>query len=351
MPPREPLWVDIIFFTAVVRSRCVQIERMRVGPGRRHSWSVARQLLVLQVVIVGVLVAAGATLAYLDAAQAADRRARDIVTAIAATLADSPNVHAALATQDPSRELQPFAERVRTDAGVDFITIMNPGGIRYTHPNPALIGHKFLGNTAEALTGRLFTETYTGTLGPSVRAVAPIFGDAHRVTALVAAGITVRVIDTEFQHRLHTLIAVAAAVLAVGLTGSYLVSARLRRQTRGIAPDELRGMFEYYQAILHSIREGLVLLDREGHVVLCNDAARELLGLSANPQGLTADALGLTPGPDCVSGVPPGAPRGRDLRGRHQGVSDQHRSGAVTRPRDGKCGDRARPHRVAGTHR
>ena len=38
---------------------------------------------------------------------------------------------------DPSAALQPFAERVRADTGVDFITIMDTGGIRYTHPNPA----------------------------------------------------------------------------------------------------------------------------------------------------------------------------------------------------------------------
>ncbi len=272
------------------------MERVRIEPVRLGKrWSVARQLLVLQVVIVGVLVAAGATLVYLDAAQAADRRARDSVRAVAVTLADAPNVRAALATPDPSRELQPFAERVRADTRVDFITIMNPQGNRYTHPNPAMIGQKFLGNTADALAGRLLTETYTGTLGPSVRAVAPVFGDAHRVVALVAVGITVRTISAELQHRLLTLIAVTGAVLAVGLTGSYLVSVRLRKQTRGVAPDELRGMFEYHQASLHAVREGLVLLDRSGRVVLCNDAAQELLGLPANPQGLVAGGLGLAP--------------------------------------------------------
>lgn len=277
------------------------MERVRIGPGRRRKrwsrkrWSIARQLLVLQVVVVGVLVAAGATLAYLDAAQAADRRARDTVTAVAAMLADAPNVHAALATQDPSRELQPYAERMRADTRVDFITIMSPGGIRYTHPNPAMIGHEYIGDTAEARAGKPFTQIHTGTLGPSVRTIAPVFGDTHRVIALVAVGITVRAISAELQHRLLTLIAVAAAVLAVGLTGSYVVSARLRRQTRGVAPDELRGMFEYYQAILHAVREGLVLLDREGRIVICNDAARELLGVSANPQGRAADALGLAP--------------------------------------------------------
>lgn len=288
--------VFISFVTTVMCTGCVQMERVRIGSGRRRRrWSVARQLLALQVVIVGVLVSAGATLAYLDAAQAADRRARDTVTAVAATLADAPNVRAAMAVQDPSRELQPFAERVRADSRVDFITIMNLGGIRYTHPNPALIGQKFLGHTVEALAGRLFTETYTGTLGPSVRAVAPVFDEAHRVVALIAVGITVSAIAAELQQRLQTLIAVAAAVLTVGIVGSYLVSARLRRQTRGVAPDELSGMFQYYEAILHAVREGLVLLDREGRVVLCNDAARELLGLRANPRDLAAGTLGLAP--------------------------------------------------------
>ncbi|MGH3684201.1 MAG: sensor histidine kinase [Pseudonocardiaceae bacterium] len=266
-----------------------------VSGRRRTRWSVARQLLALQVVIVGVLVIAGATLAYLDAAQAADRRARDTVTAVAVTLADASNVRAALAAPDPSRELQPFAEQVRAETGVDFITIMNPAGVRYTHPNLAIIGQRFLGHTAQALAGRLYIETATGTLGPSVRAVAPVFGDGHRVVALVAVGITVRVISAELQHRLRILVAVVAAVLAVGITGSYLISVRLRRQTRGVAPDELSRMFDYHEAILHSVREGLVVLDREGRVVLCNDAARDLLGLRADPQGRAADALGLTP--------------------------------------------------------
>lgn len=91
--------VFISFITTVMCSGCVQMERVRVGSDRRRRrWSVARQLLMLQVVIVGVLVSAGATLAYLDAAQAVDRRARDTVTAVAATLVDAPNVRAALAT-------------------------------------------------------------------------------------------------------------------------------------------------------------------------------------------------------------------------------------------------------------
>ncbi|MFC6931364.1 sensor histidine kinase [Actinomadura yumaensis] len=107
-------------------------------------------------------------------------------------------------------------------------------------------------------------------------------------------GITVSSISAELRERLVSLIAVAAAVLAAGMAGSYLVSARLRRQTRGVAPGELREMFEYYEAILHAVREGLVLLDRDGRVALCNDAARELLGLAGDPRGRSAAELGLS---------------------------------------------------------
>ena len=262
---------------------------------RNRRWSLARQLLALQVAGVGALVAVGAGLAYLDASRATDDRARDEVVTIARTIADSPTALTALSTSDPSAQLQPYAERVRIDTGVDFITIMNPGGIRLTHPNPALIGQPFIGNSAEARAGRVFTETYTGTLGPSMRAVVPVVGDSRQVVALVAVGITVDAISAELTERLIPLVAVAAAVLAVGIAGSLLVSARLRKQTHGLAPAELSSVFAYYEATLHAVREGLVLLDAGNRVVLCNDGARRLLGLAENPTGSSIGELGLPP--------------------------------------------------------
>jgi two-component system, CitB family, sensor kinase len=262
--------------------------------GVTKPWTLARQLLALQLVLVALLVGGGAAVAYHYAGRATDDKARQAVLAVAETVADSPSVTAALATPDPSRDLQPFAEQVRADTGVDFITIMDTDGIRFTHPDPDRIGEPFIGNIDDALAGRPFTETYTGTLGPSVRAVVPVFDEDGDVVALVAAGITVEAIAAEFNERLLPLAAVAAAVLLVGVAGSYLVSARLRRQTRGVAPAELRDMFEYYEAILHSVKEGLVLVGSDGRVVLCNDAAGDLLGLPADVRDTPAADLGLT---------------------------------------------------------
>ncbi|MFD0900978.1 sensor histidine kinase [Actinomadura sediminis] len=280
-------------------------------------WSLARRLLVLQAVVVGLLVV-GTALAGLDARRAAHDRAEQTVTAVAESIADSPGLRAALQRPDPTSVLQPYTELIRHDTGIDFITIMTPDGVRHTHPDPARIGGRFVGNTGPALAGRTFSETYTGTLGPSVRTVAPVFGDAApgergRVVALVAAGITVREIAAEFEERVVSLGLVAAAVLGAGIAGSWLISARLRRQTRGAAPRELREMFDYYEAILHAVREGLLLTDRAGRVVLCNDAARDLLGLPppGDVRGRPAAGLGL---PDALAAalVSPG-PRSDEI--------------------------------------
>jgi sensor histidine kinase regulating citrate/malate metabolism len=253
-------------------------------------------LLVLQVIIVGFLVVAGAALAYFDVVHRVQTSARDAVVAVALTIADSPAVADAVATPDPSTALQPFAERVRADTGVDFITIMAPDGRRFTHPNPARIGEKFLGHTEEALAGKVFTETYTGTLGPSVRAVVPVrAGGAEddRIVALVSVGITVDAIAGQVRDRLVPLVAVALVTLAAGTAGTYLVSRRLARQTHGLGPAELGRRLEYHEAILHTVREGLLLVDQTGRVTLCNDGARDLLDLTGDVEGRLLTGLDL----------------------------------------------------------
>lgn len=103
----------------------------RPGWAAIGRWSVARRLLVLQAVVVGLLVIVGTVLAGLDARRAAHDRAEGTVTAVAESIADSPNLRAALTLPDPTAVLQPYTELIRHDTGIDFITIMQPDGIRY----------------------------------------------------------------------------------------------------------------------------------------------------------------------------------------------------------------------------
>ncbi|GGU44155.1 histidine kinase [Streptomyces albospinus] len=249
----------------------------------------------MQVVLVAVVVVGCAVFAYLSAGRQAEETARRQATAAATAVADSPAVVAAARTKDPTIALQPYAERLRRDAGVDFVVIMAPDGTRWTHPEPSAIGGKYLGHTAPALHGRIFAETHLGVLGPSVRVVAPVRdpGQGGRITALVSSGITIATIGQQLRDQVLALAGVAAAALALGGAGTYVINARLRRHTHGMNAAELSRMHDYHQAALHAVREGLLMLDGQRRVALINDGGRELLGLSQDAVGRPVGGLGL----------------------------------------------------------
>ncbi|MFF9113909.1 ATP-binding protein [Streptomyces sp. NPDC014776] len=257
--------------------------------------SLAGQLFAMQAVLLAVVVAGYALFSYVSDRGQAEEAAGRQATAVARSVADSPSVRSAIRSPDPTAELQPYALRIMRDTDVDFVTIMNPQGIRWTHPDPNQIGKRFLGNTAPALRGVTFTETYTGTLGPSVRAVTPVEDDDKRIVGLVSAGIRVEAISARVQDQVTALLGVAAGVLALGAIGTYVINARLRRHTHGMNATELSRMHAYHEAALHAVREGLLLLDGQYRVALINDGGRELLGVSGNVVGRPVAELELPP--------------------------------------------------------
>jgi len=261
-------------------------------PGER---TVARQILALQLAVVLTLVVGGVLLAWLDARQDSRAAARDRVVAVAVSVADAPSVRSALSAPEPSMILQPYAEAVRRDSATDFVVIMNRQGIRYSHPNPDNIGKKFVGHTAAALEGRRITEEYVGTLGPSVRTVVPV-RDGDDIVGLVSVGITTSRVQDQVVAALPRILAAAALVGAIGVLGASLISRRLKKQTHGLGENEITRMYEYYDAVLRAVREGLLLLDQQGRIALMNDEAMRLLGVDDKVIGEDFGSLGLNPG-------------------------------------------------------
>lgn len=153
---------------------------------------------------------------------------------------------------------------------------MNTNGVRYTHTRPALIGQRYLGSTSQALRGELYTETYTGTLGPSIRSIAPVRNDQGVIVGMVAVGITQSTLTDEWLDQLPLIASIGLVAIVAALGGLWLIRRRLLRLTGGLAPGELRVMYDHHDAVLHSVKEGLVVID-DGEIALCNDEARRLL--------------------------------------------------------------------------
>ncbi|MFI9354946.1 SpoIIE family protein phosphatase [Streptomyces lydicus] len=257
--------------------------------------TVAGQVFLLQVAIVVVLVAAAMAALVLQSRSDSEREARHRSLAVAQSFADAPGIQAALRSPDPTAVLQPRAEAARKSTGVDFIVVMNTQGIRYTHPMKDRIGKKFVGTLQPALAGGVVTEKIIGTIGPLVQAVVPVFGSDGKVIGLVSAGITIKKVSGVVDAQFPLLFGAAAGVLVLALAGTALVGRRLRRQTHGLGPAEMTRMYEHHDAVLHAVREGVIIVGGDGRVLLANDEARRLLDLPADVEGRQVTELGLDP--------------------------------------------------------
>lgn len=244
-------------------------------------------------VIVLLLVVAAVVALVLQVRHDSTQEATNRSLAVAETFANAPGTREALSASDPTAVLQPRAEASREQSKVDFIVVMNTDGVRYTHPKPDRIGKKFVGTLEPALEGRSFTEEITGTIGPLVQAVVPVKADDGKVVGLVSAGITTENVGGVADRQLPLLLTAAAAALALALGGTALVSRRLLHQTHGLGPFEMTRMYEHHDAVLHAVREGVIIAGGEGRLLLANDEAHRLLDLPADAEGRHVLELGL----------------------------------------------------------
>ncbi len=244
-------------------------------------------------VIVLLLVVAAVGALFLQVRHDSTQEARNRSLAVAETFANAPGTREALRASDPTAVLQPRAEAARKQSEIDFIVVMNTDGIRYTHPKPDRIGKKFVGTLEPALEGRPVTEEITGTIGRLVQAVVPIKADDGTVVGLVSAGITTENVGGVAERQLPLLLAAAAAALVLATAGTALVSRRLLRQTHGLGPFEMTRMYEHHDAVLHAVREGVIIASGEGRLLLANDEAHRLLDLPPDAEGRHVLELGL----------------------------------------------------------
>ncbi|KKD08003.1 histidine kinase [Streptomyces sp. WM6386] len=255
--------------------------------------SVAGQVFVSQVVIVLLLVVAAVVALVLQVRHDSTTEARNRSVAVAEAFANAPGTREALDAPDPTAVLQPRAEAARKATGVDFIVVLNTDGTRYTHPKPDRIGKKFVGTLAPALAGQVVTEEIDGTIGRLVQAVVPIKAPDGKVVGLVSAGITTEHVGGNADQQMPLLLGAAAGGLALATAGTALVSRRLRRQTHGLGPHEMTKMYEHHDAVLHAVREGVLIVSGEGVLLLANDEAVRLLHLPADAEGRHVLELGL----------------------------------------------------------
>ncbi|WP_138906999.1 SpoIIE family protein phosphatase [Streptomyces chryseus] len=261
--------------------------------------SAAGQVLLLQIVVAVLLITAAVVALAFQTRRDSEGDARNRCLAVAEGFADAPGTAAALRSPDPPTALRGPTIAAQRGSGVDFIAVMAPNGTRYTDTDPALIGQRAEG-VGRAAAGESFTEIFTGAPNDAARAVVPVTDADGTVVGLVAAGVTVDNVGDAVDRHLPILLVSGAAALALATGSAVLVSRRLRRQTHGLGPTEMTRMYEHHDAVLHAVREGVLIVGDDSRLMLANDEARRLLELPPGAEGRQITDLGLD---DSIAGL------------------------------------------------
>ncbi|MFH8412911.1 SpoIIE family protein phosphatase [Streptomyces collinus] len=259
--------------------------------------SVAGQVFLLQSVIMVLFAAAAGGALVVQARESSTQEARQLSKGVAQSFARAPGTLDAMKSGDPTELLQPRAEDARKNTGVDYVVTFDPQGFRWTHPDPKLIGKHIYAVREGGAADRPFTKTFEGSLGLAVDTTVPVY-DTNGITIVgfVSVGVTVASVDDVVMDQLPQLLGFAGGALAVAAGGTALVSWRLRRQTRGLDPSEMTRMYEHHDAVLHAVREGVLIVGSDGRLLLANDEARRLLNLPADAEERRFTDLGLEAG-------------------------------------------------------
>ena len=211
--------------------------------------------------------------------------------AVANTLALSSTVVDGLQRRDQSGAIQRFAEQVRHQNELLFVVVVDMQGIRYSHPKPRLIGKHFIGDDlAPALQGNVNSAINRGTLAPALRVFVPVYDAQKQQIGVVALGIaldTVQRVVAESRWIIYWTIAFAALV---GSLGTFFLVSALKRIMLGFEPYEISNLFEQRNAMLQSIKEGVIAVDNESRITIVNDEAKRLLRQSGPVENLLLEA-------------------------------------------------------------
>jgi two-component system CitB family sensor kinase len=197
----------------------------------------------------------------------------------AKSIADIPEIRRAFAKENPSAIIQPIAEEIRKDVGAEFIVVGNRQGIRYSHPIADRIGKPMVGgdNDEALLHGREIISKATGSLGPSLRGKAPIFGEDGHIIGVVSVGFMVEDINQTVVEYRNRVIGIAVVALLLGTIGAVYLARHIKNKIFGLEPEEIASLFTERNAVIESVREGMVVVNRKGKVTLANQAAYEIL--------------------------------------------------------------------------
>jgi sensor histidine kinase regulating citrate/malate metabolism len=255
--------------------------------------TLAGKFLLFQLGVVGlVLMVAGAVSVRQSTSQFASSSG-DRVLGAAENVAGNPLVKRDGQALNPATELAPTAEAARIQSGATVVLLTNVDRQIITSTDPTLIGTTLTLPDDSAWTGRSWDGDLTLGGERLIAASVPIYSDSGALIGLALVGEEYPDTWSILRSGVPELLLLILLAASAGVAGSWLLARRIKKQTHGLEPAQIASLADHREALLHSIREGVLGVGPTGLVTVANDGARSLLDLPEDAVGQDIGDLGL----------------------------------------------------------
>ncbi|MGQ4643443.1 ATP-binding protein [Raoultella ornithinolytica] len=216
-----------------------------------------------------------------------------------------PDLRRQVIQEDP-QSLTSFMQKIAARSDASFIVIGDAQGVHLFHSvHPEWVGTRLVGGDNQAvLEGKSITTIRKGGLGVSLRSKAPIFDTSGRVVGIVSVGYLTSYLDSITLTKVINIFIAAVLLLIALFIFSWYFTRSIKKQIFSLEPREIGLLVRQQKAMMESIYEGVIVIDRHRRIEVINHAARSLLGLSQPTRLLRGQSIDsvIAPQPFFASG-------------------------------------------------
>lgn len=255
------------------------------------------KIIVLILILVAIIISQTSILFYFMMSNTIETQIGKRALSVAKAVAWMPEIRRAFGTKEPWKIIQPIVEKIRKETDAEFIVVGNEHGVRYSHPIEERIGKEMVGgdNSKALIYGESYVSKSVGTLGPSLRGKVPIFDDRGKVIGIVSVGFLIDDIKELVDYYGSRILWIALTGLIIGIIGSIFLARSIKKSIYGLEPEEISALYEERDAVIQSVREGIVVVNKQGTISLFNQTALDILSLPKDTRVIGKPVLEIIP--------------------------------------------------------
>lgn len=271
--------LKLIVFSEIYRLTCVIIHCIIEGDSQMKRSSLNYRffkynMLLAFVILIGMLLAT-----YFIISEIVENEIGERALSAAKVTANHPEVIAGLKKPETTARLQQLALEIQESVGAEYVVIGDENEMRYAHPIKDRIGKKMVGedNSHALIDGKAYVSVAKGTLGKALRGKAPVKDEQGTIIGVVSVGFLYEDIFTaNINYAKYLLLLFVITIILAIIISTYL-SNKIKKQLLNYEPREIVKILTERNAILESIREGIIMVDKEGTITLSNQSANAIL--------------------------------------------------------------------------